>query len=83
MGCVLYTVGMKNVLFFIFIVAVIVFGYLYLTSIKSGPLPISTEPIIQETPTMHPSWDTDGDGLNDCELDGTCDHTIDYTQPKP
>lgn len=24
---------------------------------------------------MHPSWDQDGDGLNDCEKEGTCDHT--------
>ena len=32
---------------------------------------------------MHPSWDANGDGLNDCEQDGSCDHTIDYTQAKP
>lgn len=32
---------------------------------------------------MHPSWDADGDGINDCEKDGSCDHTIDYTQAKP
>lgn len=31
---------------------------------------------------MHPSWDKDEDGINDCEKDGTCDHTIDYTLPK-
>lgn len=31
---------------------------------------------------MHPSWDLDGDGINDCELDGTCDHTVDYSQPR-
>lgn len=33
--------------------------------------------------TMHPSWDKDGDGINDCENDGSCDHTIDYTKAKP
>lgn len=27
---------------------------------------------------MHPSWDKDGDGLNDCEKDSSCDHTVDY-----
>lgn len=31
---------------------------------------------------MHPSWDKDGDGINDCENDGSCDHTVDYTQPR-
>ncbi len=31
---------------------------------------------------MHPSWDQDGDGVNDCENDESCDHTVDYTQPK-
>lgn len=32
---------------------------------------------------MHPSWDVDGDGINDCEMDGTCDDSVDYTQPRP
>ncbi|WP_404341820.1 hypothetical protein [Pseudoalteromonas mariniglutinosa] len=32
--------------------------------------------------SMHPSWDADGDGINDCENDGSCDHTTDYTQPR-
>jgi len=31
---------------------------------------------------MHPSWDLDGDTINDCELDDTCDHTIDYSKPR-
>ncbi|CAM3983792.1 MULTISPECIES: hypothetical protein [Pseudoalteromonas] len=35
------------------------------------------------TKTMHPSWDRDGDGMNDCENDGSCDHTIDYTKARP
>ena len=30
--------------------------------------------------TMHPSWDADGDGVNDCENDGSCDHTVDYAR---
>lgn len=34
-------------------------------------------------PKMHPSWDADGDGVNDCENDGTCDDSVDYTQPRP
>ncbi len=33
--------------------------------------------------TMHPSWDSDGDGVNDCENDGSCDHTIDYSKARP
>ncbi|MDC3189253.1 hypothetical protein NQU96_05830 [Pseudoalteromonas elyakovii] len=31
---------------------------------------------------MHPSWDVDGDGVNDCEKDGSCDHTVDYSLPR-
>lgn len=33
--------------------------------------------------TMHPAWDRDGDGINDCESNGSCDHTVDYSQPPP
>ncbi|WP_323813038.1 MliC family protein [Cellvibrio sp. NN19] len=33
--------------------------------------------------TMHPSWDADNNGINDCETNGSCDHTIDYTKPRP
>lgn len=32
---------------------------------------------------MHPSWDADNNGVNDCETNGSCDHSIDYTQPRP
>ncbi len=32
---------------------------------------------------LHPSWDLNQDGLNDCEDDGSCDHTVDYSQPRP
>lgn len=31
---------------------------------------------------MHPSWDTNNDSINDCESDGSCDHTIDYSKPR-
>ena len=34
-------------------------------------------------PAMHPTWDIDGDGINDCEADGICDDSVDYTQPRP
>ncbi|MDD3793689.1 MAG: hypothetical protein PHI37_02670 [Candidatus Gracilibacteria bacterium] len=34
------------------------------------------------TYAMHPSWDTNFDGLNDCENDGTCDDSVDYTSAK-
>lgn len=33
--------------------------------------------------TMHPSWDANNDGINDCEFEGSCDHTIDYSIAKP
>jgi len=32
---------------------------------------------------MHPSWDTDNDGINDCETNNSCNKTFDYSQPKP
>lgn len=32
--------------------------------------------------TMHPSWDLDQNGINDCENDGRCDHSVDYSQPR-
>ena len=31
---------------------------------------------------MHSSWDKNEDGINDCELDGSCDHSIDYSIPR-
>ncbi|MFV0575699.1 MAG: hypothetical protein ACK5NC_09875 [Vibrio sp.] len=36
----------------------------------------------ESTANMHSSWDLDGDGINDCEKDGSCDHTIDYSKPR-
>ena len=32
--------------------------------------------------TMHPSWDVNKDGINDCENDGTCDGSVDYSLPR-
>jgi len=32
--------------------------------------------------TMHPSWDVDKDGVNDCEKDGTCDDSVNYSLPR-
>lgn len=32
---------------------------------------------------MHPSWDRNHDGVNDCEDEGSCDHSINYTEPRP
>ncbi len=32
---------------------------------------------------MHSSWDKDQDGSNDCEADGSCDHTVDYSKVRP
>jgi len=31
---------------------------------------------------MHPSWDKDDDGINDCEKNGSCDHTVDYSKTR-
>lgn len=31
---------------------------------------------------MHPSWDQNNDGINDCEDDGTCDDSVDYSAPR-
>lgn len=34
----------------------------------------------KEVKRMHSSWDKNHDGLNDCETDGSCDHTVDYSK---
>lgn len=49
------------------------------TSAPASP-PATIEPAAKQ---MHSSWDADNDGINDCEKDGSCDHSIDYTQPRP
>ena len=37
----------------------------------------------KEVKRMHNSWDKNNDGINDCESDGSCDHTINYSLPRP
>ncbi|WP_028863073.1 hypothetical protein [Psychromonas aquimarina] len=32
---------------------------------------------------MHSSWDKNRDGINDCESEGSCDHTVDYSRARP
>lgn len=36
----------------------------------------------EEIKRMHNSWDKNNDDINDCELDGSCDHTINYSLPR-
>ncbi len=36
----------------------------------------------KQNPRMHPSWDKNHDGINDCEDDGSCDDSVDYTKPR-
>ena len=54
-----------------------------LLAVLSGCTETNEEIERQTTDRMHPSWDADGDGINDCELDGSCDHTVDYSLPRP
>lgn len=37
----------------------------------------------KEVKRMHSSWDKNKDGVNDCEMQGSCDHSIDYSQARP
>lgn len=37
--------------------------------------------VTQQT-SMHPSWDADQDGINDCEKEGICDDSVDYSEPR-
>lgn len=32
---------------------------------------------------MHPSWDVNSDGVNDCEDDGSCNGHTDYMSARP
>lgn len=64
----------------------LILGNLSLTACeqKTAPAPDSaTTPASAPTKLMHASWDADNNGINDCETNGSCDHTIDYTQPRP
>lgn len=36
----------------------------------------------EKSPFLHPTWDINNDGMNDCESEGICDHTVDYSQPR-
>jgi hypothetical protein len=33
-------------------------------------------------PTLHSTWDVNNDGSNDCENEGICDHTVDYSKAR-
>jgi hypothetical protein len=33
-------------------------------------------------PALHSTWDVNNDGANDCEDEGICDHTVDYSKPR-
>ena len=37
---------------------------------------------IYEINEMDASWDTDNDGVNDCEKEASCDDSIDYSKPR-
>ena len=36
----------------------------------------------EEIQRMHSSWDENSDGINDCESDGSCDDSFDYSVPR-
>ena len=38
--------------------------------------------VISTDNKIDPSWDVDKDGINDCEKDRSCDHTVDYSIPR-
>jgi len=38
--------------------------------------------VISTDNKIDPSWDVDRDGINDCEKDGSCDHTVNYSTPR-
>jgi hypothetical protein len=40
------------------------------------------ERVEEKIQSMHPSWDIDQNGINDCEKEGICDNTFDYSQPR-
>ena len=64
-------------IFLIISAALIIFTLNSATSLSAG-----NQSLADAGSGMHPSWDLDGDSINDCELDGTCDHTIDYSKPR-
>ena len=42
----------------------------------------SKTPKFKAVKRMHHSWDMDADGLNDCEKEGVCDHSVDYSKAR-
>lgn len=52
-------------------------------TIEPEPADLPQPGKIKTSAGMHPSWDSDGDGINDCEKDGSCDHSINYSQARP
>ena len=44
--------------------------------------PLTCVPQSPKKKDLDPSWDKDKDGLNDCESEGICDHTVDYSKPR-
>ena len=51
---------------------------LLLKNMNAGKTKVSFEVVKR----MHHSWDKDKNTINDCELDGSCDHSIDYTKAR-
>lgn len=61
-----------------------VLGCLSLAACAPNPISdVPSAPSYAPGTKMHPSWDADNNGINDCETNGSCDHTIDYSQPRP
>ena len=59
------------------------FGCLCLMACEQKTTPAISSTSSSPSQLMHPSWDTDNNGINDCENNGSCDDSIDYTQPRP
>ncbi|HEY5715829.1 MAG TPA: hypothetical protein VIS54_05390, partial [Psychromonas sp.] len=50
--------------------------YLQLVNLSAS----SEQAKFKQVKRMHSSWDKNQDGINDCEDDGSCDHTVDYSK---
>jgi len=53
--------------------------YLQLVNLSAS----SEQAKFKQVKRMHSSWDKNQDGINDCEDDGSCDHTVDYSKVRP
>lgn len=71
---------MKTVLIVVGIIIAIYIAYLAVNSNEKA-IENSSESN-SSTTKFDPSWDADGDGINDCEKDGTCDDSVDYSMPR-